>query len=70
MDGRKLTFGFQDDVMKDDETGSTWNILGQAIDGPMKGSRLESVVHGNHFWFSWAASFPDTAVSTAVDIGG
>jgi hypothetical protein len=70
VDGRKLTFTFQDGAIKDDETGSTWNILGQAIEGPMKGSRLESVVHGNHFWFSWAASFPDTAVRTAADIGG
>jgi hypothetical protein len=70
VDGRKLTFSFQDGVIKDDETGSTWNILGHAIDGAMKGNRLESVVHGNHFWFSWAASFPETAVRTAGDISG
>ena len=70
VDGRKLTFSFQDGAINDYESGSTWNILGQAVDGPLKGSQLKSVVHGNHFWFSWASSFPDTAVRTAADISG
>jgi hypothetical protein len=28
------------------------------------GSRLEPVVHGNHFWFAWAVFQPDTRVYT------
>jgi len=38
----------------DDVTESTWNILGEAVDGPKKGSRLESLDHVDTFWFSWA----------------
>ncbi len=46
----------------DTETGTAWSLLGQAIDGPLKGSQLEPVVHGTHFWFAWAAFRPDTAL--------
>ncbi|MBI3953425.1 MAG: DUF3179 domain-containing protein [Chloroflexi bacterium] len=65
LDGRKLTFAAASSgaaVFKDKETDSTWNILGQATAGQLKGKRLEAVVHGNHFWFSWAAFKPNTTV--------
>ncbi|RME46572.1 MAG: DUF3179 domain-containing protein, partial [Chloroflexi bacterium] len=39
-----------------------WNILGEAISGPMQGKKLTPVVHGNHFWFAWAAFNPETAI--------
>ena len=39
----------------DEETGSEWNILGEAVAGELEGSRLESVVGIDHFWFSWTA---------------
>jgi hypothetical protein len=61
-DGRRLTFTAQDDGFVDAETGSLWNVLGQAIDGPLAGARLAPVVHGNHFWFAWAAFRPDTRI--------
>jgi hypothetical protein len=38
----------------DDVTESTWNILGEAIAGPERGARLESLDHVDTFWFSWA----------------
>lgn len=61
--GRRLTLAPAGDALfKDRETGSTWNILGQAIAGPLAGSQLAPIVHGNHFWFAWAAFNPDTAV--------
>jgi hypothetical protein len=62
VDGRTLTFRAEGDGFVDDETGTVWNILGQAVEGPLAGSQLDPVVHGNHFWFSWAAFKPDTKV--------
>lgn len=62
LDGRKLTFRKEGDQIVDEETGSTWNILGQAIDGPLAGEELAPIVHGDHFWFSWAAFKPDTII--------
>ncbi len=61
---QKLTFKRVGDNFVDEQTGSTWNILGQAIDGPLVGEQLEPVVHADHFWFSWAAFRPDTVIYT------
>lgn len=36
----------------DIETGSIWNILGEAVDGPLAGEWLTKLVHGDHFWFA------------------
>jgi len=68
VDGRRLTFtreGAEDAPIRDRETGSTWSIAGIAIDGELEGSRLEPVVHGDHFWFAWAAFAPETTIWTA-----
>jgi hypothetical protein len=62
VDGRKLTFRAQGVQFVDDQTRSTWNILGQATSGPLSSRRLEPIVHGNHFWFSWASYRPGTRV--------
>lgn len=58
---RVLTFESNGDgTFKDAETGSTWNILGEAIEGDLAGSALEPVLSFDHFWFAWTAFFPDT----------
>lgn len=62
LDGQKLTFSFDGQNIVDDQTGSTWNILGQAVEGPLAGQELQPIVHGDHFWFSWAAFKPDTII--------
>ena len=62
VDGRRLTFSAEGDGFVDDETGSTWNIVGQAIDGPLVGTQLATVPHRNEFWFAWTAFFPDAEV--------
>lgn len=62
VDGQKLTFQKEGDQIVDVETGSAWNVLGQAIDGELAGESLEAIVHGDHFWFSWAAFRPDTII--------
>jgi hypothetical protein len=62
VDGRRLTFSGSSGRFKDDQTGSQWDILGRAIAGPLAGRQLEPVLHGNHFWFAWAAFKPQTRV--------
>ena len=52
LGSEKLTFRVEGDRIVDNETGSTWNILGQAVDGPHEGETLSPVIHGDHFWFS------------------
>ena len=49
-------------LFRDRETGSTWNLLGEAEEGPLAGRKLRSLAHGNHFWFAWVAFRPDTEV--------
>ena len=62
LDGQNLTFKKDGETIVDAETGSTWTILGQAIDGPLSGQQLTPIVHADHFWFSWAAFRPDTII--------
>ena len=67
-DGQRLTFartGGRDGAITDAETGSTWAVTGQATSGPLAGSQLEPVVHGDHFWFAWAAFQPETEIWSA-----
>jgi hypothetical protein len=62
IDGRPLTFTWQDDAFVDAETGSRWTLLGEAVDGPLAGKQLTPIVHGTHFWFAWAAFKPETRI--------
>ncbi len=62
LDGQMLTFRVGPDGFADDQTGSVWNVLGQAVSGPLAGKSLAPIVHGNHFWFAWAAFAPETEV--------
>lgn len=59
-DGRSLTFRHQDGAFLDNETGSRWNILGEAVAGPLQGAALRQIQAAAHFWFAWAAFHPDT----------
>jgi hypothetical protein len=62
VDGQNLTFTPTEGGFTDDQTGSTWNILGTAVDGELEGSQLESLTHVDTFWFAWSAFQPDTAI--------
>ncbi|CAN5922520.1 DUF3179 domain-containing protein [soil metagenome] len=62
-DGRRLTFTTgPDDGFVDDQTASTWNLFGRAVDGPLAGAQLEPVAHDDTFWFSWYAFHASTRV--------
>jgi len=62
LDRRTLTFRSKGGTILDEETGSEWNVLGEAVAGELEGKRLEPVVSIDHFWFSWAAFRPETRV--------
>ncbi|GAB4431758.1 MAG: hypothetical protein Kow0031_12960 [Anaerolineae bacterium] len=61
-DGQPLTFGIEQGKIIDNETGSEWNIFGQAVAGPLAGSQLPPMLSHTHFWFAWAAFRPDTTL--------
>jgi len=46
----------------DDQTGSTWDIFGRAVSGPLEGRSLDMVISVESFWFDWAAFHPDTRI--------
>ena len=60
-----LEFEWQEGMVRDRQTGSSWSLLGESIGGPLQGSKLNPVVSVNHFWFSWAAFRPETRVYTS-----
>ena len=62
VEGRSLTFTWSGEAFTDEETGSTWNLLGQAVEGELAGAQLKPVVHDNTLWFAWAAFKPETRV--------
>ena len=69
LDGERLSFESRDGAIVDMQTGSVWNVLGQARSGELAGAELKPVISANHFWFSWAIFRPETRVITA-DTGG
>ncbi|MGE0139496.1 MAG: DUF3179 domain-containing protein [Ilumatobacteraceae bacterium] len=62
VDGQQLTLRPGDGGFVDDETGSTWNILGTATSGPLAGSQLEAIPHVDTFWFAWSTFQPDSQI--------
>jgi len=59
---RALTFARHGRAFVDDQTGSRWNILGEATAGPLKGERLPAQNHLDTFWFAWVAFQPQTTL--------
>jgi len=62
VDGKLLTFAAHGGKIIDLQTKSTWNLLGRAIDGPLKGRSLEPLDALDSFWFDWAAFHPETEI--------
>lgn len=53
----------QSDQLVDTQTGSTWNLKGQCVEGQHQGAQLQPVPHYNKiFWFAWADYHPATDV--------
>jgi hypothetical protein len=66
--GRVLLFRLSDDdpmLIVDTETSSAWSLArGEAVSGPLKGTKLARAPAHPAFWFGWQAYFPSTAVWT------
>ena len=64
VNGRKLNFHLaginnQNFIMQDEETGSWWQqVTGEAIQGPLKGSRLKAVFHDELTFSMWKHERP------------
>ena len=54
-----LTLDWDGDKLVDAETGSHWNISGEAISGPLEGEQLEILAARFSFWFAFVAAFPE-----------
>jgi hypothetical protein len=67
LDGELLTFDASGlDRFVDQATGSVWTVTGQAVEGPLTGSRLAPRLHVVVFWFAWAAAYPQTRIWSAT----
>ena len=67
IDGRELTFIFEGGQIQDQETGSSWNMAGQAISGELSGAQLKPLPARSTFWFSLVANYPDIEVYATDD---
>jgi hypothetical protein len=62
VEGSVLTFSWGSGGYIDDQTSSTWDILGRATAGPLAGHRLRPLISANHFWFAWSVFKPETRI--------
>ena len=67
IEGQELTFGVSGKlimnvlVMFDRETNSLWSqLLGEAVEGPFKDTRLDFVPAVHAKWSEWKEQHPDT----------
>lgn len=64
LEGKTLTFDQRNGTILDQQTGSSWNILGVATNGPLAAGRLEPIEHTVTFTFAWLAFRPDRSSSS------
>jgi Protein of unknown function (DUF3179) len=49
--------------MRDEQTGSLWSgVIGEAMEGALKGKRLKQVPATYAFWFAWKDYYPNTTI--------
>jgi len=62
LSGNELSFRIDGSTIKDNQTNSSWNIVGYCYNGELKGTRLKPIAHGNHFAFAWFAFSPESKI--------
>jgi hypothetical protein len=67
VEGRVLEFEARDARFRDRQSGSEWNMLGEAIAGPLKGKQLADVDSSVTFAFAWLAFRPDSEIVRALE---
>lgn len=62
VNGTLLNFQKEDntDLLRDQNTNSTWNLDGVCIDGKLKGEKLMAVQSYQEFWHSWSTFHANT----------
>ena len=61
--GQDLTFFAKNGAILDVQTGTAWDIHGEAYDGQLLGGKLEPVSEAYvAFWGAWAAFHPHTGL--------
>ncbi len=58
IDNQRLTLKWIEGKLKDEETGSTWALVGTATEGPLTGTQLVELPARFSFWFAFVAAFP------------
>lgn len=63
-DGTVLDFAWDEasQTLKDTQTGTQWNLFGEAVAGELTGTKLQQRIFAPYFWFAWAAFEPDTEI--------
>ncbi|MFP4600978.1 MAG: DUF3179 domain-containing (seleno)protein [Persicimonas sp.] len=49
-------------VLQDQQTGTYWNLRGEAFRGPLAGHKLEQVPAFNSFWFAWSVFYDGSEI--------
>jgi hypothetical protein len=62
LEGRTLRFERRRSAVVDRQTGSSWDVTGRAIAGPLRGKRLTPLRHDEQFWFAIAAFVPHARI--------
>lgn len=62
IEGSVLEFSHRGGAWMDKNTGSRWNLFGEAVAGSLAGRRLAPVSGGVHFAFAWLAFNPDSEI--------
>tara|TARA_Y100000588_G_scaffold277239_1_gene293697 strand:+ start:902 stop:1303 length:402 start_codon:yes stop_codon:yes gene_type:complete len=62
VEGTVLSFFDSSGKVVNEQTGSTWNLLGRATWGAYVGTQLDTVPSGVHFAFAWLAFNPDSEI--------
>jgi Protein of unknown function (DUF3179) len=64
---RVLVFGCSEaGEVCDEQTGSVWNEMGEAVSGPLAGTQLAYFNSGIDEWYAFAAYHPDTELFDAI----
>ena len=67
LDGQVLSFDIVQDSsfpfsLRDNETGTLWDITGKAVEGELVGQQLQQIPAHNAMWFAWVTFWPNTDV--------
>ena len=60
VNGEDLEFEFVNGEIRDKNTGSLWNISGQAVSGILEGEEFSTKIYGDYFAFAWLVFYPET----------